>query len=330
MKRRLNFCTLFDSYYLNRAIAMYQSLSDHCSHFHLYIFAFDDQADALLRTMNLSNVTVISLKEFEDDKLLAIKNSRSKGEYCWTCTPSVIHYSINAFNLDHCTYIDADLLFFEDPQVLVEELGDNSVLITEHRYSKRYMHLIKSGIYCVQFVTFRNTPEGMTVLKWWRERCIEWCYDRFENGKFGDQKYLDDWTTRFSGVHVLKHLGGGVAPWNVQQYKLKAEDSHVAVTDKDSGASAPLIFYHFHAVRFYANHADFGSFKFSEGARHLYHIYLRKIKKSNDQLEKFGFRRIIQPYPSKSGIPDPVHKIARKVLGVYHVYDLKKIYGENS
>jgi hypothetical protein len=326
MKGKLNFCTLFDSYYMNRAIAMYHSLAAHCTNFHLYIFAFDTQAEEILKRMKLADVTVISLSEFEDERLLAIKSSRSKGEYCWTCTPSVINYSITRFDLDHCTYIDADLFFFSDPRPLVNELADDSVLITEHRYSKKYAHLITSGIYCVQFVTFRNTPDGMTVLNWWRDRCIEWCYDRFEDGKFGDQKYLDDWTTRFKGVHVLQHLGGGVAPWNVQQYELIFNDTGVVVTER-SGKTAPLIFYHFHAVRFYDQHVDFGSFVFTEKAKDLYTIYLKKIREADRQLELYGFKRIIQTYPSKRGMPSPVHKVARKLLGVYHVYELKKVYG---
>ena len=77
-----------------------------------------------------------------------------------------------------------------------------------------------SGIYCVQFMYFKNNLEGKKILSDWRKQCIKWCYNRFENGKFGDQKYLDNWPQKYSKLHILNNLGGGVAPWNVQQYKV--------------------------------------------------------------------------------------------------------------
>ncbi len=255
-----NFCTLFDSFYLTRGIAMYQSLEQQCDNFHLYIFAFDDSSLEILTKLNFKHASIISLKEFEDEKLLAVKSGRTKAEYCWTSTSSTILYVIEKFNVPSCTYVDADLFFYQDPKVLFDEMGDKSILITEHRYPPKFNRVATSGIYCVQFITFKNNEEGLIALTWWRDACIDWCYDRYEDGKFGDQKYLDDWTTRFKGVHVLEHLGGGLACWNVEQWPLVSKKGNIITfLDKTKGKTFNTIFYHFHHVRFYQNNVvDFG------------------------------------------------------------------------
>lgn len=245
-----NFCTLFNSAYLSRGLAMYRSLERVARDFHLYIFAFDDQCADVLQRLQLKHATIISLKEFEDGDLLKAKADRTAGEYCWTCTSSTIWYCIHTYSLDHCTYVDADLLFFSDPKVLTDELGENSVLITEHRYSPEHDQSDLSGIYCVQFVTFRSTAAGLRALEWWKNACIDWCYKRFEEGKFGDQKYLDDWTTRFEGVHVLKNIGGGVAPWNNTKYSITAREGKVFVKEIATLHEEELVFYHFHDFRY--------------------------------------------------------------------------------
>lgn len=214
----INFCTYFDSNYLLRGLAMYYSLIKHCPDCYLYIFAFDDKCLKTLLILNLPRVIVISLEKFEDKQLLSVKPTRSKAEYCWTCTPSTILYCLKKFNLESCTYLDADLMFFDSPQILLNELGNDSVLITEHRYHPEHDKTSYSGKYCVQFMTFKNNSMGLKVLTWWRESCLDWCYARFEDGKFGDQKYLDGWLKRFEGIKVLQNHGGGVAPWNVLNY----------------------------------------------------------------------------------------------------------------
>lgn len=250
MDKKLNFCTLFDSVYLSRGLAMYNSLKMHCKDFHLYIFAFNDACYSILQSLSLENATVISLQEFEDPELLRVKPTRTRAEYCWTCTSSTILYVLNKFNVDHCTYLDSDLYFFSSPQCLLDEMGEKSVLITPHRYTPKYDQGWKTGIYCVQFVTFKKNEEGLTVLKWWREACIEWCYNRFEEGRFGDQKYLDDWPERFKGVHVLEHLGGGVAPWNMQQYSFQQSTDHLVGTELSTGHTFNVVFFHFHSLMF--------------------------------------------------------------------------------
>jgi len=248
-----NYCTLFDSNYLTRGLAMYESLKSRCGSFRLFIFAFDDKCREILEKLSLPEVTVIPLDEFEDERLLSVKSGRTRAEYCWTCTSSTILYAIEKFGLDNCTYLDADLYFYSSPAPLIGEMKDGSVMITGHNYTPEYDQSATSGVYCVQFVTFRRDGRGLSVLRWWRDACIDWCFARFEDNKFGDQKYLDDWPERFPGVHVLQNNGGGVAPWNVQRFDVSRKGNGLAIREKTSGKTSDLAFFHFHALRLYKN-----------------------------------------------------------------------------
>jgi len=251
----LHFCTLFDKNYMSRGLSMYQSLVASEPHFHLYIFAFDDTTATTLQTLQLDHVTVITLAAFEDEELLRVKPTRSRGEYCWTCTSSTIWYCLHTFNLANCTYVDADLFFYQSPRVLIDEMPtDKHVMITEHRYTSYYDQSTISGKYCVQFMYFDQHASSLQVLQHWRNQCLEWCYNRIEEGKFGDQKYLDTWTQHFSCVHELQHLGGGLAPWNIQQYQFQRNKTHQLIgTTNASKKSFEAIFYHFHGFKFYDN-----------------------------------------------------------------------------
>jgi hypothetical protein len=122
----------------------------------------------------------------------------------------------------------------------------------------------------VQFITFKNNEMALRALDWWQTACNDWCYDRHQNGRFGDQQYLDDWPKRFNGVHVLKNLGGGVAPWNVQQYVIRKNESSLYGRVKQTGEEFPVIFYHFHRLVFYSgNLVDLGNYVIDKNVRHL-------------------------------------------------------------
>lgn len=289
MKTRY-FCTLFDSHYLSRGLTMYYSLLKNMQNFHLYIFPFDEDCFNALKTLNLQQVTLISLQDFEDKELLLAKSNRNRVEYCWTCTPSTVLYCIEKFKLDQCTYLDADLFFFATPEPLFEEMGDNSVLITEHRFAPQYAHYVENGIYNVQFVSFKNNSYGLTVLGWWRDRCNEWCYARLEDGKLGDQKYLDVWPQKFEKVHVLKHLGGGIGPWNVQQYRFKKTWGGLALIHNQTNEEYPAIFFHFHNFKIFQNgYAKFIFYKLSENIiTFIYKPYLKELIKNTLSINKMA------------------------------------------
>jgi SAM-dependent methyltransferase len=242
----LEFCTLFDVNYLPRALVLYRSLAAVAGDFRLRAFCMDRRAEEVLERLALPNVSAIGIEELEarDPGLKAVKPTRSSVEYYWTATPAICLASLEREpELEAITYLDADLMFFSHPAPLFDELGDGSVLITPHRYAPRWQHHeARRGTYNVQFLTFRRDENGLAALRWWRERCLEWCYARVEDGKMGDQAYLNDWPTRFRGVHVLDHPGGGLAPWNVSAHDLARRNGRVTVDER------PLVFYHYHGL----------------------------------------------------------------------------------
>lgn len=322
-----NFCTLFDSNYFSKGIALYNSLEKNCKNFHLYIFAFDDAAYYSLTQLKLNHATIISLKEFEDEELLKVKPTRTIAEYCWTSTSSTILYVLNNYNVESCTYLDSDIFFYSSPKPIFDELGNKSILLTEHNYSPQYNKEVKSGKYCVQFITFKNDTRGRNALNWWRERCLEWCYNRYEDGKFGDQLYLDDWTDRFEGVHVLKHLGGGLAAWNVQRFNFLMKHNKIVGKEIATGQEFEVIFYHFHYLRFLQDKKiELGRRKLSNSVLNIfYKPYINYLESIKDSLLKKGFE--FDPHGTAKmnfNLKTPLLYIYRKLFGVHHIYDLKK------
>jgi hypothetical protein len=280
-----NFCTYFDSNYLYRGITMYRSLSCVSHDFKLWVLCFDHLTYKLLSKMNPKNVELISLEEFEDEDLRRVKKDRSTVEYFWTCTPSLPLYILNRYpELSMITYIDADLYFYSDPSPIFKEFNTNSILLIEHRYAKDIENKIKNnGRYNVQFITFRNDGVGINASKWWRERCLEWCYRRSEDGKMGDQKYLDDWITRFQNICVLRNKGAGLAPWNIIRYNVK-QMGHKIFVDEDE-----LIFYHFHFFKMYSKSLfNLSTYKLSNDHKRLIYIpYIRSIGETIHYIKEF-------------------------------------------
>lgn len=244
------FSTLFDKNYFSRGLALYFSLVKHCeTDFRLWVLCLDDVVFDLLTTMGLPHVELIRLQDFEDDDLRQAKNNRSLVEYYWTMTPSLPRFILRKYpDVPHVAYLDADIFFFDSPRVLYDEFVDHSILIVKHNYSPKFVHKEKTaGVFNVEFLLFRQNDEARACLEEWREQCNEWCYLQPQEGKMGDQMYLNAWPETYAGLRVLQHHGGGVAPWNVNQYSIQARDGKIFV------GSVPLVFYHFHAFRWFEN-----------------------------------------------------------------------------
>ena len=216
-----HFVTICDSRFLPQGLALYESLKRHCPPCTLWVVCMDEEACRLLGKLADPGLRPIAVGEFETPELLAARESRTLAEYCWTLSPVAprLVFALAA-EASRVTYLDADMYFLRSPEPIFREFeaSGKSVLITEHAYDAQYDQSADSGRFCVQFVTFvRDRSEP--VRQWWEARCLEWCHARSEDGRMGDQKYLDDWPVRFAAhVHVLTQRGLLLAPWNARRF----------------------------------------------------------------------------------------------------------------
>jgi hypothetical protein len=246
---RYEFLTFSDLAYAPRALALYESLTRVCADFRLRLFCVDDATKAVFDELSPPRLRAISMSELEGDDpdLLSVRPTRTTPEYCWTAKASAVLSTFRREpDVDTLTYVDADLMFFHDPRVLFDELADGSILIVPQRHPARLRWWDRWGIYNAGLISFRREESALAALRWWRERCLEWCHARLEDGKYADQTYPDDWPTRFPGARVLAHPGGGVAPWNVTEHVLDRGADGSPTVD-----GSPLVFYHFASLRLY-------------------------------------------------------------------------------
>ena len=272
-----NFCTLFDQNYLPLGITLHQSLMKHASPFHLWILCMDQAVEQQLEKLALAHVTIVPLSSVETPEILSIKPGRSQGEYCWTMTPSSIKMVFDRdASVHRVTYLDADLFFFDDPRILISELekAQKQVLITDHAYAPQYDQSADSGRFCVQFVTFSRQARSLALLDRWRSQCIEWCFNRSEPGRFGDQKYLDDWPEKFSEtVHICQQTNKTLAPWNVRFFA-------------NAASELSPVFYHFHGLRLISPNLVrlYTKYKIGKKGKAIYDVYSQSLAKSFEQL----------------------------------------------
>jgi glycosyltransferase involved in cell wall biosynthesis len=310
-------CTLFDAGFLAKGMVLYRSLARQGKPFRLFIIAMDDFTTNYLQHLRAPEITVISRDRFEDAALLKAKQGRTRAEYYWTCGSSAVRFVLQNYDVPTCTYLDADMCFYAPPHMIEVQLDKDSIGITPHRYAAPYDQNRSHGVYCVQYVTFRRNNAGLAALEWWRNRCLEWCYARVEDGKFGDQKYLDDWPERFNGVKVLDQAGIGVAPWNCRDFDLfRHASGEWWVTDRCSLEKGRLAFFHFHELRFLPRQRlklVAGGYEVpSAFIRELYRPYLQELMQVAREIE------LQHPGSNPLGVrsPDRVKMVASKIYAL--------------
>lgn len=316
-------CTLFNCFYLDKALVLYDSLKESAKNFKLYILCMDDKCYDVLSDLAYSEIIPIKLSDFEDEEMKNARRNRSFGEYCWTCSSALILYVLETFKESVCTYIDADMYFYKDPSVLIEEMlnAGKKVMITPHRFTPDKERLQINGLYCVEFNTFTNDDCSLEVLREWKKDCLNCCTSVNDGIHFGDQKYLDVWPSKYPKVvHICQHPGAGVAPWNIGWYK-GVNLAKKEVLFKKTQDNVPVIFYHFHNVTYNSrNVVKIGILKKENDVDYslidsIYTEYLKKIEYKKRMLEtKYDIQYIMKQSPIKDAARLTPIKMLKRLL----------------
>lgn len=309
-----HYVTFFDRLYLPQGLALHMSMERQFQNFKLWIVCMDEEVHEVLSKISPKNVELLKISDVETEELKSVKSSRTKGEYCWTITPFTPKFVFDADqSISRVTYVDADLWFRKDPTAIFEEFENSgkSVLITDHAYAPEYDLSDTFGQFCVQFMVFVRDESEM-VREWWADRCLEWCFNRLEDGKFGDQKYLDDWSVLFKDqVHVLRNKELALAPWNVSRFPF--------------GNS---VFFHFHGVRLLSrNKIHLGVYKIPKIVfEKIYASYFIDLKSAMNSLKKHGYG-INRQMRFLDVLKTPVKKVLKlfDILRVDNLFTIKNL-----
>jgi hypothetical protein len=245
------------------------------------VLCLDRACYELLVKLALPNLVAVSLAELEaaDRSLAATRAGRSLIEYYFTCTPAwLLHVLRQEAKSEWITYLDGDLFFFLSPKAIFDEIRDAAFAIIPHRYTPAVEHMRKYGIYNVGWVGVRNEGDGVAAVEWWREKCIDWCYDYVDGERFADQGYLQLLLARFPRVKVIENIGANLAPWNIGNYGVEFRGAGVVINK-----TCPLIFFHFQGLKKEMGYFIFNSHRlyrapFSKIVRdHVYRPYVDEL-----------------------------------------------------
>ena len=285
------YCTYFDHNYLSRGLALYHSLQRHAPGSRLWVLCLSETCHQALVALDLPDLLPVRLADFEaaDPEVAATRASRSAIEYYFTCTPAWMLFVLRReAEAEWVTYLDGDLFFFASPGIIYEELGDAAAAIIPHRYTARLARLRKFGTYNVGWVGARNDPDGIAIMRWWREKCIEWCHDYVDGNRFADQGYLDSFPRLFTRVKSIDNIGANLAPWNIGNYRIDVCDRQVLID-----AVIPLVFFHFQGLRkglrwfIFNSHRSYRAPFSSEVRNHIYKPYVEQLLAIEQTVDPF-------------------------------------------
>tara|TARA_R100000995_G_scaffold83426_1_gene59317 strand:+ start:6761 stop:7642 length:882 start_codon:yes stop_codon:yes gene_type:complete len=213
-----SYCTLSDVNYLDRGLALYDSLykREDRTPFALHYLCLDDETYKRLLQLDLPFLFVYRVEDLEENEdLKEAKGNRDRKDYIFTLASYFSDYLLNSLEFDSIFYMDSDIYFYDDPQTVIDccEGKDCGIMLHRHNFVGH-----RDGGFNVGVVWFKKSEKGREILSWWKNAVLK--KEPKELSIMGDQKYLEAFTPMFGEdcVKVIDDDIGHGAPWNFRLY----------------------------------------------------------------------------------------------------------------
>jgi hypothetical protein len=239
----MDFCAYFDQAYLAKALVCRHTLSKQ-SPVRMFVLCLDAAVEKAMA--GLSDVVPIKLSDVEAyrPQLLAVKGGRSVKEYYATISPILPQFIFDRFGVDKVFYTDADIAFWSPAEEIEDVMGSHSLLVTPHENPVAHA----AGYFNVGILGYRNDEHCREFLRWWEERCLEWCEWRaLPDGRCADQGYLTilhSQPGKFRNVLLCPQPGINLGPWNLAMHGTGNRDGRIVLDGANN-----LVCYHFHGYK---------------------------------------------------------------------------------
>jgi hypothetical protein len=211
----INICAISDYNYLPRGLALYESLIRNNDDIVLHYLCADEKSYNAISKYSCDSLKVYTDKELlERDHDLSELKSNDNLYYLFTLASYFANHLMDK-DIGNITYMDSDIFFYGDFQIILDEIGDKEIGMFRHRCFHMGCYR-PEGLFNVGVVYFKNSPIGKECLHWWKDAVLHKKYPALAT--CGDQKYLEAFLELPKDrVFIDGDIGHG-APWQWQLY----------------------------------------------------------------------------------------------------------------
>ena len=245
--------TIVAKNYIGLAKVLESSIKKHNPNIDFYIFVADEIPSRVAHDLSDNVIESKKVLSYSEEEWINMAFKYNLTELCTAIKPSCFQYIFENKGYEKAFYFDPDIYVFSSLASVVDLLDESSILVTPHIAfpildDNSDIPFLQSGPYNLGFLGLKNSIVAKTLLKWWRRKLIDNCFDDVLDFTFTDQKWMLMIHSYFpqEEICVCRNIGMNVAPWNFKERRFVKRESGFAVELRDdSSISEELFFIHY-------------------------------------------------------------------------------------